>query len=125
MSHTICIENADFWYSMNFDAVYCFSQIVIIQSHDNDNANRMDGTKVNVVNSDTETQSLCGVLQVKMDGTLEAQTYRIPCNLKCGDKVRLDQPNGNCIHMKEIMAFQKPGLTYALFCSMSFIAQLI
>ena len=96
------------WYKLKLDTVYCFSDVVIIQSHLNNHANRMDGTEVFVANSKTGTESLCGVLKVRDIYTIEGQTYRIPCDLKCGDEVKLtlrdDTHKYNCIHMIEISA---------------------
>ena len=111
-SHTICDWDTDLRYKMKFAAVYCFSDVVIIQSFLDRNAYRMDDTKVFVVNTKTGTESLCGVLKVSDVLTIEGQTYRIPCDLKCGDEVKLTVRHdggkygkGACIHMKEIKAF--------------------
>ena len=111
-SHTICNWDTDLWYKMKFDAVYCFSDVVIIQSYQDRNAYRMDDTEVFVVNTKTGTESLCGVLKVSDVLTIEGQTYRIPCDLKCGDEVKLTIRHDKdkyhidaCIHMREIKAF--------------------
>ena len=113
-SHTKCAWNTDLWYKMKFDAVYCFSDVVIIQSHWDKWASRMDDTEVFVANSDTGDESLCGVLKVSDVLTIEGQTYRIPCDLKCGDEVKLavrhdngDYDKAACIHMKEVKAFHE------------------
>ena len=97
---------------MTFDDIYCFSKVVIVQSKTNEMADRMDGTDVFVVNTETEAKSLCGVLKVGSGTTIESQTYTIPCDQKCGNEVKLtlrhDKGNYNieaCIHMKEITAF--------------------
>ena len=114
-SHTLCAWNTVLWYRMKFDAVYCFTEIVIVQSHwEKNNADRMDGIKVFVVNREKDTESLCGVLKVSDDLTIEGQTYRIPCELKCGDEVKLTLRHDKgryhvkaCIHMREIISFGK------------------
>ena len=112
VSHTNCSWNTDLWYKMKFDAVFCFSDVVIMQSHWHQTAYRMDDTGVFVVDSDTREESLCGVLKVSDVMTIEGQTYRIPCDLKCGDEVKLTVRHDNgkydnpaCIHMKEIKAY--------------------
>ena len=111
-SHTDCAWVTDIWYKMTFDAIYCFSKVVIVQSKTNEMADRMDGTDVFVVNTETGAKSLCGVLKVGSGTTIESQTYTIPCDQKCGNEVKLtlrhDKPKYNmeaCIHMKEITAF--------------------
>ena len=122
-SHTTCAWNTDLWYKMKFEAVYCFSDIGIIQSQPNIFAERMDGTKVAVVNSQKGIESVCGELDVGLDYTILGQTYFIPCNWKCGDEVKLTLRHDTgqydylaCIHMKEIIAFTK-GLN-TLLCKM-------
>ena len=102
----------DLWFKMKFDDFFCFFEVVIIQSHLNGNAYRMQGAKVFVVNRETGVESLCGVLKVNPVWTIEGQTYRFPCNLKCGDEVKVTvlHRRGNyddvaTIHMKEITVF--------------------
>ena len=117
-SHTICALDTDIWYKMTFDAIYCFSKVVIVQSHTNGNGDRMDGTDVFVVNTETGAKSLCGVLKVGSGTTIESQTYTIPCDQKCGNEVKLTLRHdknindnyisnlyGACIHMREMEAF--------------------
>ena len=111
-SNTNSAWDTDLWYKMTFDAVICFSEVVIVQSFLNFHAYRMNDAKVFVVNTNTGTKSLCGVLKSRTDSTIEGQTYRIPCNLKCGDEVKLTVRHDRgkysvdaCIHMKEINAF--------------------
>ena len=111
-SHTECAWNTALWYKMKFGAVYCFSDVVIINSHFNENSPRMDDMQVLVVNAGKRTESLCGVLKVGDALTMEGQTYRIPCNLKCGDEVKLTLRHDSgkyamlaCIHMMEITLF--------------------
>ena len=115
-SHSKCVWDSDVWYKMKFDAVYCFSEIDIIQSHLNENAYRMDDAKLLAVDSKTGTESLCGVIKVSDVLTIEGQTYRIPCDLKCGDEVKLTvrhdmgkYDRAACIHMTEIIVFHKGG----------------
>jgi hypothetical protein len=76
---------------------------------------RMEDTKVFVINEGVGREHLCGVLKVRWQTvwSLEGQTYKIRCNLLCGDKVKLtvrhDQGEYDiegCIHMKEIMAYE-------------------
>lgn len=101
---------------MAFDAVYCFSEVVIFQSHLNGNAARMDGTMVMVENSDTGDKNLCGTLAISNDLTIEGQTYVIPCDLKCGNSILLEVNHGwessieGCIHLREIQAYIAAGL---------------
>ena len=117
-SHTECAWNTDLRYKMKFGAVYCFSDVVIINSHFNEHSPRMDDLQVLVVSTEKGTESLCGVLKVGDVLTMEGQTYRIPCNLKCGDEVKLKLRHDSskyamvaCIHMMEINAFHT-GLLY-------------
>ena len=123
-SNTICAWNTDLWYKMQFDAVYCFHEVVIIQDRRNHFAYRMDGTKVIVINSRSGAESLCGVLNVINDYSPEGQTYRIPCHVKCGDEVKLtlrhnsgEYSYNGCIHMEEITAFA--GLSKCCPCQKS------
>ena len=111
-SHTECAWNTDLWYKMKFGAVYCFSDVVIINSHLSEDSPRMDDLQVLVVSTEKGTESLCGVLKVGDALTMEGQTYRIPCNLKCGDEVKLTLRHDSgkyamlaCIHMMEITLF--------------------
>ena len=111
-AHTSCVKNTELWYKMKFDEVYCFSDVVIINSKQDKWADRMDDTKVFVLNTKTGTESLCGVLKVSDVQTIEGQTYRIPCDLKCGDEVKLTvrhdmgkYDRAACIHMTEILAY--------------------
>ena len=108
------------WYKMHFDHKHCFSEIVIVQAVMLlPNGRRMDDTNVFVVDTKTGTESLCGILTIREDWTIKGQTYRIPCDLKCGDEVKLtvvhekntkyDVPA--CIHMLEIMAYSQ-GLCF-------------
>ena len=113
-SHTECAWNTDLWYKMKFGAVYCFSDVVIINSHLSEGSPRMcmDDMNVSVLNTEKGTESRCGVLKERDVLTIEGQTYRIPCNLKCGDEVKLTvrhdsgkYSNDACIRMREIEAF--------------------
>ena len=112
-AHTQCAKNTDFWYKMKFDSVNCFSDVVIINSkYLNDLRYRMSHTKVLVINRETEIENLCGLVGVSDVPTIEGQTYRIPCDLKCGDEVKLtlrhDSSNYTreaCIHIYEITTF--------------------
>ena len=113
-SHTECAWNTDLWYKMEFDGIYCFSDVVIINyiGHVDNNKYRMRDTKVLVINTDTGTESLCGVVKATGIQTIEGYTYRIPCDLQCGDEVKLTVRHDNgqyynkaCIHMKEITTF--------------------
>ena len=104
--------DTDLWFKMNFDDFFCFFEVVIIQSHLTVNAYRMQDAKVFVVNTKTGVESLCGVLKVNPVWTIEGQTYRFPCNLKCGDEVKVTvlHRSGNyvnmaTIHMREITVF--------------------
>ena len=94
-----------------------WSLTVIVQSKTNEMADRMDGTDLFVVNTETGAKSLCGVLKVGSGTTIESQTYTIPCDQKCGNEVKLTLRHdknindnyisnlyGACIHMKEIKA---------------------
>ena len=104
--------NAELWFKMQFDAFLCFSEVVIIQSHLNWNAARMEDAKIFVANTDTKIANLCGVLKVGPVKTIEGQTYHIPCHLKCGNEVKVtlqhdkgSYSKGAAIHMSEISAF--------------------
>ena len=128
-SHTNCPWSKDLWYKMQFDAIYCFYEVIIIQANWDHWGFRMDDTKVFVIDSRSGAESLCGVLNVIKKYSLEGQTYRIPCNVKCGDEVKLTlrhnrgaySKNG-CIHMKEITAYA--GLSKCCPCQ-RFIYQLL
>ena len=50
LSHTICAYSTDIWYKMQFAAVYCFSDVTIIQSHWSGNAYRMEDAHVFIGN---------------------------------------------------------------------------
>lgn len=102
-SSTTCSNGKLHWFEMKFDAVYCFDEVVMVLRL-NGNAYRMQNTEVTVVNTKSESEELCGILKVKGVWTDEAQTYTIPCNLKCGDEIKLS--NYNCIHIRELSAFQ-------------------
>jgi hypothetical protein len=113
ISHTMCAWNTDVWYNMNFDDVYCFSEIWINKAKDNEYRLRMHDTKVFVVNTTTKSQALCGKLALNGAGNQQGQPYKIRCDLKCGNQVKLtvrhDQGKYNyqaCIHMREIKAFR-------------------
>ena len=112
-SHTKCAWSIDLWFKMKFSAVFCFSEVVIIQSHDSYYSARMQDTKVFVINTKTGTEHLCGVLKIRDVRTTEGQTYKINCDLKCGDEVKLKVRHDKsqygqegCIHIKEITAFR-------------------
>ena len=110
-SNTQCGYNEIIWFKMVFEFVHCFSEVVIFQSHLNSNAQRMDGTRVLVMNSETESRLYCGRLSTNSDLTVEGQTYRIPCALHCGNIILLEVNRGEgsgiegCIHMNEIQAY--------------------
>ena len=106
--------NAELWFKMQFDAFLCFSEVVIIQSHLNWNADRMEDAKIFVVNTDTGIVHLCGVLKVGPVMTIEGQTYHISCHLRCGNEVKVTLQHDKVfysrdatIHMREISAFAK------------------
>lgn len=116
-SNTQCGYNRVIWFRMVFDAVYCFSEVLIFQSHmDNLNAPRMDGTTVIVENSETESRDICGRLVIRHDFTVKGQTYNIPCDSLCGNSILLEVNHGSgsaregCIHMKEIEAYYSAGV---------------
>ena len=97
---------------MTFDEVFCFSEIVIVNSHWSEHRHNLDDLKVYVVNRDTGTKSLCGILTTRAGSNLQAQTYSISGDKKCGNEVKLTLYHGSgkyakmaCIHMAEIMAF--------------------
>jgi hypothetical protein len=108
------------WFKMKFDALCCFNEVVLIQFLNNNNAYRMQDTNVLVVNSKTGSEKLCGVLKVRSVWTIEGQTYRIACGLKCGDEIKLtvqqEKNNPVCIHMREITAIHT-GLTCEILSS--------
>ena len=115
-SNTHCFWDREVWYKMNFGAVYCFTEIVIINSHWGGFRYRMEDMKVLVVNTDINKESLCGILKIRSEQSVHGQTYKIPCDMKCGDEVKLTVYHGTgkydyaaCIHMKEIMAYISPG----------------
>ena len=111
-----CAWGKDIWFKMRFDASYCFSEVMIAQSHYHDNAYRMDNTKVFVVNTMTGKESLCGAVKIRDKWSVFWQTYIIPCKQLCGNEVKLavlhksgvDNFNA-CIHMSEILAFYSSG----------------
>ena len=94
---------------MTFDNVYCFSEIVIFGMLDK--KYHMRDTKVLVLNSMEGTESVCGVLD-RLSQENEEQRYTIPCDLKCGDEVKLTVQHDityiskGCIRMREVQAYQ-------------------
>ena len=113
--HTECAFDSTVWYKMRFDANYCFSEIMIVQSYHDESGYRMNGTKIAIVNTYTGEESLCGILSVKDQWSVKGQTYKIPCQLKCGNEVKLTvhRKSGSaeaCIHMEEILAFYSSGM---------------
>jgi hypothetical protein len=117
-SKTKCPWNSDEWFKMMFDAIRCFSEIVIINR--TQEKWRMQDTKVYVLNSQTETESYCGVLRVRDASSIKGQTYSISCDLKCGDKVKLKVRHNHtyvqpgCIQLREISAYgtEREGRSY-------------
>ena len=76
-SHTRCSYDEDIWFRMNFGMIYCFTEVKIFEaSYHNYNAWRLDGGKVFVNNTQTNAGSLCDVIQVIEENTIEARTYR-------------------------------------------------
>ena len=128
VSETLGSWDTEVWFKMKFDAFICFSQVVIIQSHHNGNAYRMEDAKVFVVNTDAGTENLCGIFKVSPVMTIEGQTYHIPCHLKCGNEVKLTVRHDHsynyrynaAIHMREIMAFTGLGMSQIMSCRMLF-----
>ena len=115
-STTNSFWDKEVWYKMNFGAVFCFTEIVIINSHWNSFRYRMEDMKVLVVNLDTNKESLCGILKMKSEQSVHGQIYKIPCDMKCGDEVKLtvyhetgDYNQDACIHMYEIIPYFMPG----------------
>ena len=111
-SSTLAGWDRPLWYEMHFDNKHCFSEIVIVQSDYINplNGRRMDDAKIFVV--DNSAESICGILEIKEEWTIRGQTYRIPCNMKCGNevKVTLLHERGKhgvlaAIHMREILAY--------------------
>ena len=117
LSNTNCAWDTDLWYKMEFDAVHCLAGIVIVQSHFGFvYAFRMQDLKVILMDSTTGTESVCGTLRVRQVWTAEGQTYWIPCDIACGDQVKLllrhnqgDYRYPGCIHIREMKAV-KAGL---------------
>jgi hypothetical protein len=112
-SHTVCAWGTEFWFKMEFNAVFCFSEVIIIQCKTDRFAQRMQDTQVFVINTDEGTESLCGVLKIRDVLTTKGQTYRINCDLKCGNEVELKLRHDRgkykeqgCIHMTEIIALR-------------------
>ena len=105
------------WYKMTFDSFYCFSEIEIINSHwEGRYVFRMQDLNVLVVDSYTQRESLCGTLAMRKDQSVEGQTYRVPCDGKYGNEVKLTVYHGAgdygyraCIHMSEILAYHTPS----------------
>ena len=70
-----------------------------------------------VVDTETGEEALCGSLETKGGQSMEGQTYSIPCDQKCGNRVKFtvlhetgEHNTPGCIHMLEIMAYNLPGL---------------
>ena len=116
-THTVCVWDEEIWFKMSFNATYCFSEIMIVQSHSKEFAYRMDNTKVFVVNKMTGKESFCGVLKIRgIWTTVAGRTYRIPGHQQCGDEVKLTVLHKSgvdvmigCIHMYQILAFYSSG----------------
>ena len=116
-SNTNCAWGEEIWFKMSFETTYCFSEVMIAQSHHHENAYRMNNTKVFVVNTMTEEESLCGALKIRDKWDVFWQTYIIPCHQQCGNEVKLTVLHKSgidnfeaCIHMSEILAFYPSGL---------------
>ena len=77
MSHTLCGYNEDHWFNMQFGAVRCFSKIRISNPFIHFyHAFRMEDAQVFVVNTGKSIESLCGILKIRKEWTIEGQTYR-------------------------------------------------
>ena len=119
-SHTNCAWNTDIWYKMELGAVYCFPEIIIVQSHIGWYSYRMQDLKVLLVDGSAGTEHLCGTFRVNRVATIIGQTHSIPCDA-CGNQIKLlvrhdqreypksrewEQTQPACIHMWEIAALQ-------------------
>jgi hypothetical protein len=104
-SKTNCARNTDLWFKMSFNAIHCFSEIVI--KIFGQNRWQMHDVEVHILNNQKGTESLCGILKVSDNST----TYSIPCDLGCGDEVKLKlrhdktYAKSGCIQIREITAF--------------------
>ena len=107
-SHTNCGSNKEIWFKIIFRTFYCIRDTVFTQSATDGSSIRIDETKVWVVNSKRGSEHLCGQLRTGTVYTLEGQTYRIPCGMKCGDEVKLTllgEDRTACIFLNEISVF--------------------
>ena len=92
----------------------------------------MDGAEVFVVTTAKGTDNRCGVLKVRDIYTIEGQTYKIPCDLKCGDevKVTLQHRQGTdqkmaCLNIREITAYQSAGRYIYIYIGIHIICMFI
>ena len=78
MSHTLCGHNKDHWFKMQFGEIKCFSEVRISNPYMYyRHAVRMEGAHVYVVNTMNSSESLCGILKIQKNWTIEGQTYRL------------------------------------------------
>lgn len=64
-------------------------QIVIFGAELDDDAYRMQDSKIFVRDSETDTQKLVGTLNIRDDLTREGQTYSINFEVTCGNEIEL------------------------------------
>ena len=113
--HTECAYDTLITFTAGFSRVHCVKEVVVypacINSPGPGCARRMDGT--DVILMDGNDSFSCGTIYSTEDTVTGRAPHRINCNLKCGDRVRLevshtrntaDDPEA-CIHMKEIEAY--------------------
>ena len=103
--HSHCSPNKE-WIRLYLSDNACIQAVRVYQSHLNEYKDRMDGAQISVVNSITGEKEKCGELHTTDILTVEAQTYIIPCDMKCGDAIELSvHKNGGCVHVKEVETF--------------------
>ena len=111
-AHTICSGN-EIWLKVNFEITSCFDFVRIVQHNlAIIYAQRMDGAKVYVAESETGEEQICGTIEISTISTVAGQTYDISCReegLLCGNQIVIRQlrtiEHTGCIHVTEVQAF--------------------
>ena len=78
----------------------------------------MKDTKILLLDTAKGLETLCGILQIVDQFTVQGQTYKISCGMKCGNVVQLRVKHekgkydlAGAIQIKEIEAYTDPDLS--------------
>ena len=110
--HSVCAKNTDIWLRLHFSSIRCVKKVLIFQTHlSSAGKYRMDGTKVILSDTNTETDTLCGTLKISQTLNATDQLHYTDCENSCGDTILLavNHPNTQhyegCMHVYEVMAY--------------------